>query len=127
MASDAERVTYNKLGFFKKFLELNKVMWDTNSGLTSSHPYDSRPEVNSLNSILLCNSHFCNSLGHYYVGVLTFGPRTSFTFIYWEILLFIGQLSLLFWFVSFSSLYLLYWIKEEFKKTLEVNIKKIHV
>lgn len=42
---DAERVTYNKLGFFKKFLELNKVMWDTNKSLTSSHPYDSRPEV----------------------------------------------------------------------------------
>lgn len=41
---DAERVTYNKLGFFKKFLELNKVMWDTNKSLTSSHPYDSRPE-----------------------------------------------------------------------------------
>lgn len=45
VSPDAERVTYNKLGFIKKFLELNKVMWDTNSGLTSSHPYDSRPEV----------------------------------------------------------------------------------
>ncbi|KAG2195696.1 hypothetical protein INT47_012917 [Mucor saturninus] len=44
LSPDAERVTYNKLGFIKKFLELNKVMWDTNSGLTSSHPYDSRPE-----------------------------------------------------------------------------------
>ncbi|KAI9267568.1 Dolichyl-phosphate-mannose-protein mannosyltransferase-domain-containing protein [Helicostylum pulchrum] len=41
---DSERVTYKKLGFLRKFLELNKVMWDTNSGLTSSHPYDSRPE-----------------------------------------------------------------------------------
>lgn len=42
---DAEKVTYNKLGFLSKFIELNKVMWDTNKGLTSTHPYDSRPEV----------------------------------------------------------------------------------
>lgn len=36
-------VNYKKLGFFGKFLELNKVMWTTNAGLTESHPYDSRP------------------------------------------------------------------------------------
>jgi dolichyl-phosphate-mannose-protein mannosyltransferase len=42
---DTEKVSYNKLGFLSKFIELNKVMWDTNKGLTSSHPYDSRPEV----------------------------------------------------------------------------------
>ncbi|CAO3666880.1 unnamed protein product [Rhizopus stolonifer] len=41
---DAEKVTYNKPGFISKFIELNKVMWDTNKGLTSSHPYDSRPK-----------------------------------------------------------------------------------
>ncbi|RCH87257.1 hypothetical protein CU097_002945 [Rhizopus azygosporus] len=41
---ETEKVTYNKPGFFAKFVELNKVMWDTNKGLTSSHPYDSRPE-----------------------------------------------------------------------------------
>ncbi|KAG1443162.1 hypothetical protein G6F56_010777 [Rhizopus delemar] len=41
---DTEKVTYNKPGFIAKFIELNKVMWDTNKGLTSSHPYDSRPE-----------------------------------------------------------------------------------
>ncbi|KAG0783464.1 hypothetical protein G6F16_003015 [Rhizopus arrhizus] len=42
---ETEKVTYNKPGFIAKFVELNKVMWDTNKGLTSSHPYDSRPEV----------------------------------------------------------------------------------
>jgi dolichyl-phosphate-mannose-protein mannosyltransferase len=36
-------VNYKKPGFFSKFLELNKVMWTTNAGLTASHPYDSRP------------------------------------------------------------------------------------
>ncbi|KAF9273732.1 Protein O-mannosyl-transferase 1 [Mortierella alpina] len=40
---DAPMVNYKKLGFFGKFLELNKVMWTTNAGLTESHPYDSRP------------------------------------------------------------------------------------
>lgn len=44
MPEDAPRVSYKKLGFLDKFLELNKVMWDTNKGLISSHPYDSRPE-----------------------------------------------------------------------------------
>ncbi|KAG0279176.1 hypothetical protein BGZ96_002031 [Linnemannia gamsii] len=36
-------VNYKKPGFISKFLELNKVMWTTNAGLTDSHPYDSRP------------------------------------------------------------------------------------
>ncbi|KAK3815670.1 MAG: LOW QUALITY PROTEIN: glycosyltransferase family 39 protein [Linnemannia gamsii] len=36
-------VNYRKPGFLSKFLELNKVMWTTNAGLTDSHPYDSRP------------------------------------------------------------------------------------
>ena len=42
---DAEKVNYRKPSFISKFLELNKVMWDVNKGLTASHPYDSRPEV----------------------------------------------------------------------------------
>lgn len=44
---DTERVNYRRPGFFAKFMELNKVMWDVNKGLTSSHPYDSRPSVSS--------------------------------------------------------------------------------
>ena len=36
-------VNYKKPGFLGKFLELNKVMWETNAGLLDSHPYDSRP------------------------------------------------------------------------------------
>lgn len=41
--ADAPLVNYKKPGFLGKFLELNKVMWTTNAGLTDSHPYDSRP------------------------------------------------------------------------------------
>ncbi|KAI7904603.1 Dolichyl-phosphate-mannose-protein mannosyltransferase-domain-containing protein [Cokeromyces recurvatus] len=44
LPEDTEKVSYKKLGFLSKFIELNKVMWETNKGLTSSHPYDSRPE-----------------------------------------------------------------------------------
>ncbi|CEP10064.1 hypothetical protein [Parasitella parasitica] len=44
LPEDTEKVTYNKLSFPSKFIELNKVMWETNKGLTSTHPYDSRPE-----------------------------------------------------------------------------------
>ncbi|KAG0266367.1 hypothetical protein BG011_002487 [Mortierella polycephala] len=40
---DAPMVNYQRPGFLGKFLELNKVMWKTNAGLTDSHPYDSRP------------------------------------------------------------------------------------
>ncbi|KAL0074666.1 Dolichyl-phosphate-mannose-protein mannosyltransferase-domain-containing protein [Phycomyces blakesleeanus] len=46
LPDDTEKVNYNRPGFIGKFLELNKVMWDTNKGLTASHPYDSRPSVN---------------------------------------------------------------------------------
>ncbi|KAL1927163.1 hypothetical protein VTP01DRAFT_5126 [Rhizomucor pusillus] len=42
---DTERVNYRIPGFLSKFIELNKVMWDVNKGLTASHPYDSRPEA----------------------------------------------------------------------------------
>ncbi|KAF9900391.1 hypothetical protein EC991_007431 [Linnemannia zychae] len=41
--ANAPMVNYKKPGFLSKFLELNKVMWTTNAGLTESHPYDSRP------------------------------------------------------------------------------------
>ncbi|KAF9319895.1 Protein O-mannosyl-transferase 1 [Linnemannia elongata] len=41
--ADARMVNYKKPGFLGKFLELNKVMWETNAGLLDSHPYDSRP------------------------------------------------------------------------------------
>jgi dolichyl-phosphate-mannose-protein mannosyltransferase len=43
LPESAERVGYEKPGFWKKFLELNKVMWTTNAELVESHPYDSRP------------------------------------------------------------------------------------
>jgi dolichyl-phosphate-mannose--protein O-mannosyl transferase len=45
---DTELVNYRKPGFFSKFAELNQVMWNTNKGLTDSHPYDSRPQVRKL-------------------------------------------------------------------------------
>lgn len=44
LGKDVERVNYRKLGFFGKFIELHKVMWKTNAGLTDSHAWDSRPE-----------------------------------------------------------------------------------
>lgn len=37
------KVNYKKPGFFDKFLESHQVMWTINNGLTSSHPFDSRP------------------------------------------------------------------------------------
>ncbi|CAG8460135.1 1553_t:CDS:10 [Acaulospora morrowiae] len=43
LPNDTELVNYKKPGFFKKFLELNKVMWNINKGLTDSHPFESRP------------------------------------------------------------------------------------
>lgn len=39
----AEMISYKKLGFFGKFLELNKKMWQTNAGLSADHPFASRP------------------------------------------------------------------------------------
>ncbi|KAM3582441.1 hypothetical protein VKS41_005085 [Umbelopsis sp. WA50703] len=43
LPADAELVNYRRPGFLSKFIELNQVMWNTNKGLTDSHPYDSRP------------------------------------------------------------------------------------
>ncbi|GAB5592199.1 hypothetical protein Unana1_07099 [Umbelopsis nana] len=43
LPASAERVGYELPGFWKKFLELNQVMWTSNAGLVESHPYDSRP------------------------------------------------------------------------------------
>ncbi|KZO93787.1 glycosyltransferase family 39 protein [Calocera viscosa TUFC12733] len=37
------KVNYRKPGFISKFLELQKVMWTTNAGLTERHAFDSRP------------------------------------------------------------------------------------
>ncbi|KLO17468.1 glycosyltransferase family 39 protein [Schizopora paradoxa] len=44
LPDDAEKVNYKLPGFFAKFLELQKVMWITNAGLTDRHTYDSRPD-----------------------------------------------------------------------------------
>ncbi|KAL4894150.1 Dolichyl-phosphate-mannose-protein mannosyltransferase-domain-containing protein [Aspergillus ambiguus] len=43
LPADAEKVNYRNPGFLGKFLELQKVMWTTNAGLTESHAWDSRP------------------------------------------------------------------------------------
>ncbi|KAI8077657.1 glycosyltransferase family 39 protein [Thamnidium elegans] len=40
----SEAVSYKSKGFFGKFLELNKVMWQVNQGLSSAHTYASRPK-----------------------------------------------------------------------------------
>ncbi|KAK9488797.1 Dolichyl-phosphate-mannose-protein mannosyltransferase-domain-containing protein [Lipomyces starkeyi] len=45
LPADAEKVNYPKVGFFKKFAELQKVMWETNAGLIAAHNWDSRPEA----------------------------------------------------------------------------------
>ncbi|CAG8571467.1 10425_t:CDS:2, partial [Dentiscutata heterogama] len=42
LSSDTKMVNYKKLGFFGKFIELNKVMW-TNFKSNSLHPYLSHP------------------------------------------------------------------------------------
>ncbi|KIJ29707.1 glycosyltransferase family 39 protein, partial [Sphaerobolus stellatus SS14] len=39
----AEKVNYRKPSFMTKFIELQRVMWTTNAGLTDRHAYDSRP------------------------------------------------------------------------------------
>jgi len=41
--SDAPTVNYQLPGFLGKFLELQRVMWTTNAGLTDRHAFDSRP------------------------------------------------------------------------------------
>lgn len=40
---DTPLVTYTRPGFFSKFWELQRVMWETNAGLVESHNWDSRP------------------------------------------------------------------------------------
>ncbi|KAI8973653.1 glycosyltransferase family 39 protein [Mycotypha africana] len=44
LPEEADVVTYEKPGFLRKFLELQKVMWDVNKGLPSAHAYGSRPK-----------------------------------------------------------------------------------
>ncbi|KAH7309135.1 dolichyl-phosphate-mannose-protein mannosyltransferase 1 [Stachybotrys elegans] len=44
LGPDVEKVNYEHPGFLGKFIELHKVMWRTNAGLTDSHAWDSRPE-----------------------------------------------------------------------------------
>lgn len=43
LGEGAEKVNYRNPGFFGKFWELQKVMWNTNAGLVESHAWDSRP------------------------------------------------------------------------------------
>jgi dolichyl-phosphate-mannose-protein mannosyltransferase len=38
-------VNYLRPSFWSRFLELNRVMWETNAGLTDRHAYDSRPQT----------------------------------------------------------------------------------
>ncbi|TFK66647.1 glycosyltransferase family 39 protein [Pluteus cervinus] len=44
LPEDADKVNYKLPGFFRKWWELQEVMWNTNKGLTDRHTYDSRPE-----------------------------------------------------------------------------------
>lgn len=43
LGETSEKVNYKLPGFFGKFWELQKVMWNTNAGLIESHAWDSRP------------------------------------------------------------------------------------
>ena len=43
MPKGAKRVRYQPPTFLSKFLEIHQLMWKTNNGLKSSHPYDSKP------------------------------------------------------------------------------------
>ncbi|UZJ55999.1 hypothetical protein CBS101457_005319 [Exobasidium rhododendri] len=38
-------VNYLRPSFWSRFLELQRVMWETNAGLTERHAYDSRPQT----------------------------------------------------------------------------------
>lgn len=40
---NAPKVNYPKMSFFDKFFEIQRVMWQTNAGLTDRHTFDSRP------------------------------------------------------------------------------------
>jgi hypothetical protein len=42
---DAKRQSYRTPSFLEKFIELNKVMWSVNQGLSKTHTYGSRPKV----------------------------------------------------------------------------------
>ncbi|KAI9005887.1 Dolichyl-phosphate-mannose-protein mannosyltransferase-domain-containing protein [Gaertneriomyces semiglobifer] len=41
--ADSVKINYQNPGFLAKFFESHKVMWKINQGLTSSHPFESRP------------------------------------------------------------------------------------
>jgi dolichyl-phosphate-mannose-protein mannosyltransferase len=45
LGEDAEKVSYRRPSFLEKFLELNRVMWEVNAGLTDTHTWQSRPEA----------------------------------------------------------------------------------
>ncbi len=45
MPADSKKIRYRKPSFFENFVELHRVMWKSNNGLKSSHPYDSRPGI----------------------------------------------------------------------------------
>ncbi|KAJ3392676.1 hypothetical protein HDU84_003682 [Entophlyctis sp. JEL0112] len=40
---NSKKVNFKRPGFWRKFIELHGTMWSVNSGLTSKHPYESRP------------------------------------------------------------------------------------
>ncbi|KAJ3319746.1 hypothetical protein HDV06_005947 [Boothiomyces sp. JEL0866] len=39
----SQKTRYKPPSFLRNFIELHKAMWNSNKGLTSSHPYESRP------------------------------------------------------------------------------------
>ncbi|ORY50482.1 PMT-domain-containing protein [Rhizoclosmatium globosum] len=43
LPTSAVKANYIPLTFWQKFIELHQKMWEVNSGLTKSHPYESRP------------------------------------------------------------------------------------
>ncbi|KAI9006450.1 Dolichyl-phosphate-mannose-protein mannosyltransferase-domain-containing protein [Hyaloraphidium curvatum] len=45
MNDTSMKVTLKRPGFLAKVMELQSVMWNVNSGLTSTHPFDSRPST----------------------------------------------------------------------------------
>lgn len=42
--STVRKIVFPKASFWKKFVEMNRKMWSTNAGLSSEHPFGSRPE-----------------------------------------------------------------------------------
>ncbi|CAG79559.1 Dolichyl-phosphate-mannose-protein mannosyltransferase-domain-containing protein [Yarrowia lipolytica] len=44
LVDSTDRASYRTPSFLSKFLELNKVMWTVNKGLTDPHTWESRPE-----------------------------------------------------------------------------------